>query len=172
MLVEDFNHTIDIWIKELKRYNFAQLCTKPSPETWSLGQVYVHLIGVTNYFIKQVEICLSTDDNAGEEASAAAKTMFLNNDFPDKMLDGPPSNAHTGQPDSEEQLMSGLMNLKEKVTNIGVLRSKSQFKGKTKHPGLSYFNAQEWLQFAEMHFRHHLRQKKRIDDFLKNTCII
>ncbi|MDB5279911.1 MAG: DinB family protein [Ferruginibacter sp.] len=44
----------------------------------------------------------------------------------------------------------------------------SKFKGKTKHPGLDYFSATEWLQFVDIHFRHHLRQKKRIDDFLKS----
>jgi hypothetical protein len=47
--------------------------------------------------------------------------------------------------------------------------SKTLFKGKTKHPGLNYFTAKEWLQFAGMHLRHHLKQKKRIDDFLKNN---
>ena len=41
------------------------------------------------------------------------------------------------------------------------------FNGKAKHPGLNYLNASEWLQFADMHMRHHLRQKKRIDDFLR-----
>jgi hypothetical protein len=37
----------------------------------------------------------------------------------------------------------------------------------TQHPGLYHFSANEWYQFAEMHFRHHVRQKKRIDDYLK-----
>jgi hypothetical protein len=41
--------------------------------------------------------------------------------------------------------------------------------GKTKYPGLNYFTAKEWLQFAGIHLRHHLKQKKRIDDFLKNN---
>ena len=36
-------------------------------------------------------------------------------------------------------------------------------RGKTKHPGFNYFNAIEWLQFAEMHLRHHLKQKERIE---------
>jgi hypothetical protein len=31
---------------------------------------------------------------------------------------------------------------------------------------LLFFNAPEWLQFAEMHMRHHFRQKMRIDDRL------
>jgi hypothetical protein len=53
------------------------------------------------------------------------------------------------------------------MNTVATLISESQFNGKTKHPGLGYFSAKEWLQFANMHFRHHLRQKKRIDVFLK-----
>lgn len=65
--------------------------------------------------------------------------------------------------------MCDLTNLKDEINKVEILISKSSFKGKTKHPGLGYFNASEWLRFAEMHFRHHLKQKKRIDDFLKIT---
>jgi hypothetical protein len=65
--------------------------------------------------------------------------------------------------------MDYLIKLKTEITTIGILISTSQFRGKTKHPGLNYFNANEWFQFAEMHFRHHLRQKKRIEEFLKGT---
>ncbi|MEJ7682628.1 MAG: hypothetical protein WKG06_33180 [Segetibacter sp.] len=58
------------------------MCAKPSPNSWSLGQVYMHLIDDTNYYIEQIKICVSTNDNVIEEASPGAKTMFLNNDFP------------------------------------------------------------------------------------------
>jgi hypothetical protein len=44
----------------------------------------------------------------------------------------------------------------------------TRFKEKTKHPGFHYLNAIEWLQFIEMHFRHHLKQKKRIDKYLNS----
>jgi len=44
---------------------------------------------------------------------------------------------------------------------------KSSFHGKSKHPGLGFFSASEWFQFAEMHLRHHLKQKERIDRFLQ-----
>lgn len=167
MLIEDFNHTIDIWIKELEPYDFIQLYTKPSPKSWSLGQVYMHLIDETNYYIEQIKICVSTNDNVIEEASPDAKTMFLNNDFPDEVIEGAPTNLYIPQPQNKEQLMTCLMKLKDEMNNVQILISKSLFKGKTKHPGLNYFNASEWFQFGEMHFRHHLRQKKRIDDFLK-----
>ena len=172
MLAEDFNRTIDSWINALEQYSFGQLCIQPAPGSWSLGQVYMHLIDATNYFITQVNACLSNNDNMTELAHPAAKRMFLNNEFPDKILEGPPSNALTAQPGSKQQLMSRLMNLKDEITAIGIRISESPFKGKTKHPGLHYFDAREWLQFAEMHFRHHLRQKQRIDDYLKATAVI
>jgi hypothetical protein len=53
------------------------------------------------------------------------------------------------------------------MSSAAIKITESPFGGKTKHPGLGYFSAHEWLQFADMHFRHHLRQKKRIDDFLE-----
>lgn len=170
-LIENFGNTTDIWIKALAQYNFVQLCIQPAPGSWSLGQVYMHLINTTGYFIEQVKICLSTNDNAMEEASDAARLLFLNNDFPDEVLDGPPTNAYTPQPDNKEQLVRGLTNLKEDIIHVKKLLSESSCKGKTKHPGLHYFTAREWLHFAEMHLRHHLRQKKRIDAFLKTNSI-
>lgn len=168
MLLENFNHTINIWITALQQYHFSQLCTKPFEKSWSPGQLYLHLIEDTNYYIEQIKLCVSSNDNEMEETSQFAKTMFLNNDFPYEVIEGAPDNAFIQQPGSKEQLMNDLMNLKNEMNAVAILISKSPFKGKTKHPGLNYFNAEEWLQFAEMHFRHHLRQKKRIDDFLNS----
>src|SRR3954466_3616283 len=104
MLVEDFNRTIEVWINALDQYSFEQLCMQPAPGSWSLGQVYMHLINATRYFITQANTCLSTNDNAMEESSPAAKAMFSNNELPDKVLEGPPSNALTRQPGSKQQL--------------------------------------------------------------------
>jgi DinB superfamily len=168
---KEFDQTIDEWIKELERYSFTQLSAKPSSTSWSLGQLYMHLIQATHFFVKQIQISTSNNDNINEEAFAVAKTMFRNNDFPDAILEGPPSNAATPQPVSKEQLIKELTHLKDEINKAEDLILKSQFKGKTKHFGLGYFTASEWLQFAEMHFRHHLRQKKRLDDFLKENSI-
>ncbi len=163
----DFSHTIDSWIKELEQYDFIQLCAKPSGSSWSIGQVYMHLMENTNYYLEQIRICVSTDDHENEDASSNAKIMFNNNEFPDEVIDGPSENSLTPQPESKEELMRSFRKLKDEVKAIEILISQSTCKGKTKHPGLNYFNAKEWLQFADMHFRHHLRQKKRIDAFLK-----
>jgi hypothetical protein len=166
-LVGDFDYTLEGWIKELERYNYAQLCTKPSPTSWSLGQLYRHLIEDTYFFLEQATSAGSTDEDSFEEASPTAKAIFHNNGFSDEQIEGAPSNALIPQPDSTQQLMNDLLNLKEAARIVGLLISESSHQGKSKHPGLGYFSAQEWLRFADMHFRHHLRQKKRIDYFLK-----
>ena len=66
-----------------------------------------------------------------------------------------------------KKILSSFAKIKVAIKYSEVQISNSMFKGKTKHPGLNYFNANEWLQFAEMHFRHHLRQNNRIKTFLK-----
>jgi hypothetical protein len=167
MSLNAFDNTIDEWIKALNHYTFTQLVSKPFSGSWSLGQLYNHLIDDCNFYIEQIKICVTNNDHASEEAAPDAKTMFQNNSFPDVVLEGSPNNAFIPQPVSKELLMQDLLNLKAAMTRAAELIAKSTFNGKTKHPGLNYFNAAEWLQFADMHFRHHLRQKQRLDSFLK-----
>ncbi|MES2372037.1 MAG: DinB family protein [Bacteroidota bacterium] len=166
MLDDPPDHIINTWISELAHCSLERLRIKP-PGSWSLGQVYMHLVADTSFYIEQAKACLNSSDHLTEEASPIAQIMFSNNDFPDEIIEGAPSNAYIPQPESKEQLIKELLNLKEEINRVGVLISQTTVSGKTKHPGLGYFSAEEWLQFAGMHFRHHLRQKKRIDAFLK-----
>lgn len=167
MTSEDIKNTIDIWVKDIEQYSFEQLCTKPSRNSWSLGQVCIHLIDSTNYFLEQIAICLSNNENASEEMTENAKTMFLNNEFPNDLIEGPSSNNNTSQPISKEEILSSLAKIRETIIYYETQIINSKFYGKTKHPGLNYFNAIEWLQFTEMHHRHHLRQRDRIKTCLK-----
>ena len=166
MLIDDFNAAVDHWIMALQKYNFSQLCSKPSENSWSAGQLYQHLLDDTHYYIEQIKICTNTDEHANEEAADFAKQLFLNNAFPDVRIEGAPGNALIPQPGSKEALMNAMQQLKDEM-NRAVQLLPAGSRGKTKHPGLGYFSASEWLQFAIIHLRHHLKQKKRIDDFLQ-----
>ena len=66
MLTDNFNYIIDIWINAIQQYNFKQLCMQPDANNWSIGQVCMHLINDTNWFIEQIKICVSNNDNADE----------------------------------------------------------------------------------------------------------
>ncbi|HWB25717.1 MAG TPA: DinB family protein [Chitinophagaceae bacterium] len=170
-LVNNFSDTLDTWAQKLNRYTPGQLLVKPAENSWSIGQVYMHIISATEYFMLQVKTCASNNDNCGEDSSASAKRMFLNNDFPDAILEGPPGNAFTPQPASKEDVLTRLAALEEDINNAGAIMLSNVFNGKTKHPGLHYFTAREWFQFAEMHVRHHERQIRRIEQFLKEKSV-
>jgi uncharacterized damage-inducible protein DinB len=165
-VVQQFSNTIDQWISWLDDYSFETLLQYPQPESWSLGQVYIHIISETTHFVKQVRECLLTDEHSGEEMHADAKAMFANNGFPDTLIEGPARFSDVVQPKNKEQLMQDLLRLKNEVQDLFFAAGTSRRSGKTRHPGLYFFNAQEWLRFAEMHMRHHFRQKQRIDEKL------
>ena len=58
MSIEDFNHTIDAWIDALQRYSIEDLTTKPSPDSWSMGQLYNHIIDETKFYMGRITICI------------------------------------------------------------------------------------------------------------------
>jgi DinB superfamily len=171
MLIKPLHQTITNWIDELDHYTLTELRRKPSPESWSLGQVYFHLIDNTRYYVEQARICLSSDDHRHEQPSPEGVAMLANDEFPDAIIEGPDTNTHFPQPGSKDELKSALLKVQDEISIFVLLISSGRRTGKTKHPGLGYFNAHEWLQFADMHFRHHLKQKKRIDDFLKDNSM-
>jgi hypothetical protein len=161
VLLKHFNDTIDTWIMALDDYTLDMLCREPKPGSWSLGQMYTHIIDDTNWFVEQMKAALSTDADSDKEMHDNAKYMFKTNGFPDIMIEGPATNTFIPQPTNKDALRQSLQTIKDQVNRLDFSLTKT--KGKTRHPGLLYFNALEWLQFAEMHMRHHFRQKKRID---------
>jgi hypothetical protein len=166
-LIQKFNQTLDLWIKELDRYDYLQLCLKPDPDSWSMGQVYTHLLDDTGFFIRQIELCLGSNENASGQMTEMGRQLFEADGFPDMQLIGPPDSEAPPQPLSKVKLQEEFLTLKALVNYIGEKVSDSNSMGKALHPGFQYFSAWEWFQFAEMHLRHHLRQKQRIDAFLK-----
>ena len=95
------------------------------------------------------------------------KFFYITHSLTKKIKAPSPEFETVHQPNSIEEIRKGLLRIKNLMTELESKIEKSPFKGKTKHPGLHYLNAGEWYQFIEMHFRHHLRQKERIDLYLR-----
>jgi hypothetical protein len=169
--LEAFNQTIDTWIKFLDDYSLEELHRKPIAGSWSLGQVYMHIIEDTPWHIGQMREALATRENSGDEMHSNAVWMFENNQFPDMKIEGTATDENVGQPESKEELIQKLNEIKAEVNQLYHTNDFIASKGKTRHPGLLYFSALDWLKFTEMHMRHHLRQKKRIDEGLRSTFV-
>lgn len=161
------NAAIDQWMAWLNDYHLDALRQIPPDGSWSLGQVYRHIIDETEYFIGQAGICMSANDNAGFSMNEQGRRILANG-FPDAKLQGPSTGVDIPQPASVVQLRQALIQIKADAARI-FKADLTRNNGKTAHPGFAWFNAPEWLQFAGLHLQHHVRQKKRIDEALKSV---
>ncbi len=161
------NETVDKWITVVCEYSFEVLLRKPGSESWSLGQIAMHIVTETGYYIGEINMCLGSRENCLEEMTEEARTMFSRNSFPDIRIKRDASLFQSyPQPESMIDMREKLEKLKLELNQLLNKIGASECEGKTRHPGLGYFNAREWMQFAEMHMRHHLRQKDRVEEWL------
>lgn len=168
-ILKQFNDTISTWITYLDDYTIEMLQQQPQPGNWSLGQVYIHLIDDTQYQVEQMKLALSDVHNSHQDMHPNARQMFLHNSFPDMKIKGPATNTPVRQPESKEALREALQQIQSAVNKTAEDQQLLNAKGKSLHPGLLFFSALEWIQFMDMHMRHHFRQKERID-FRLFTC--
>ena len=164
--LRQFNATLQQWIDMLGDYTLEMLHRSPRPGSWSLGQVYNHITHDTGLFVDQMKEALLSRVDADKTMHPHARAMFDRNGFPDVRIEGPATNTYIPQPQSKEELAGQLLAIKTAVDALFRDFDPTVSTGKTRHPGLLFFSPLEWLQFAEMHMRHHLRQKKRIDEAL------
>src|SRR5882724_500905 len=152
-IFKKFILTFDIWLKSLNHYSTYQLQKKPDNQSWSIGQVYMHLIDQTiNFNIPQIEICISNNDNAEKVKSVEGEEVFRQNSLPPIRLKSPAQ--APPQPENVEEVLEGFYKVRESLSVLTRKISITKFKGKTMHPGFHYLNAGKWLQFFGIHFRH------------------
>ncbi|ASS67577.1 MULTISPECIES: DinB family protein [unclassified Paenibacillus] len=182
-----FEDTVNGYIQELENFSLEQLLWKPAAAEWSLGQMHMHLIRSAQFMhLRNVELCLAP--NGDPEGSPTGKTqqgeaMFKAGSFPAERIQVPPSPQYTPpQPESKEQIVDGLRDTVSRMTGIepmvaaafdpvaqdlsepGKGTAFERVQNTVVHPRLGGLNALEWFQLIEMHYRHHLLQKKRLVD--------
>jgi hypothetical protein len=108
VIIKDFKATIDTWIKAIQEYSFEDLCNNPDNNSWSLGQVCMHPVNDTDWFIEQIKIYMLNDDNTKETMLPFAQTTFTNNSFPDERLTNP-ANDNMPQPEDKKVLLQFLL---------------------------------------------------------------
>jgi hypothetical protein len=164
-VLQEFEKVAMEYIDELTRYRPDQFTHKPASDEWSLGQVYQHLITTSYSQIKLIETIIAGEGETGGEKSDWAEQLFEKGAFPPikiKLPERPeltPENL--GDPQQVENQLLGLM---EKMRQVETKLASAPPQDKMRHPRLGWLTALEWFQLIPMHFRHHLRQKKRLDE--------
>ncbi|USG65588.1 DinB family protein [Brevibacillus ruminantium] len=114
-----------------------------------------------------------TDGSAADKDIVPGKTeagagIFALGSFPPVRISVPPSPQYTPpQPESKEQLSTGLRQVVTKMHELEPLLAEISPACREPHPRFGHLNATEWFILVEMHFRHHLRQKERLEALLQ-----
>ncbi len=158
---------IDYWINEYKRYSWEQIIKKPSEHEWSMGQVGIHLwMSAKGFFFRNAENCLNKEGvETGKAKKFAAHLIFTFRTLPPVKYEMPRQVAvQPNQPESLEQLIGKLEDIKKLASTYIQRIPQSDPNLKIKHPFLGWLNTAEWIELCNIHFRHHIRQKIRIEN--------
>jgi hypothetical protein len=165
-LEKQTHQSIDYWINSFRQYDFDKILLKPSEDKWSMGQVGIHCwMSAKGFFFKNAEKCLSKDGTqAGKSMKLGAHLIFTLRMLPPVKYEMPKQVAVIPkQPESKGQLISKLEEVKKIASEYIQRIPQSDPRLKTKHPFLGWLNTAEWISLCNIHFRHHVRQKERIE---------
>ncbi|MEP7218352.1 MAG: DinB family protein [Bacteroidota bacterium] len=168
---ERFQRVATVWIDALDRYTPEQLIAKPADDGWSMGQIYNHLIQTAlRMQFREIDACLNGIGTAGGSKTLPGRLAFAIGSIPPIKIKGSPSREYTPEPTSD---VAGLkLEMRGLIDEMRVMAGKLEKAGgairreRRNHPALGMLNAAEWYRLVEMHHRHHLRQKRRLDAFL------
>ncbi|MGG4491046.1 DinB family protein [Metabacillus idriensis] len=169
VLMLNGNQTIKIYKDHLRDFSEAQLRHISAEGTWSIGQMYLHLIEVAFEYLDNIEACAAANEEQKLGKTEAGENLYRRGGFPAikiKLSDDPgntPSNSKR-----KEELMQGLIQVEEKMEEWEGKADAINPNFKVKHGGFGWLNAREWFDLVDMHFRHHLRQKKELEEKLEN----
>jgi hypothetical protein len=163
--LQKFNRTCDLWLAELKAYDEEGFRRAPSSGGWTIGQVYAHIVDAGELFgIEKIETCFARPASASR-LNWKGRLVFMLGGFPAIRATVPGDGSYAPQqPESMTAARERLSALKVKMSAI--VSQVVDAKGTSRHPVFGTLDARQWFTLVEMHMRHHLRQKKRIDSML------
>ncbi len=173
MTIPEINHKlesiIDFYALALDTYTDSGFLQKKAEDIWSVGQMYEHLVNSARFFMYQVKNCLEKRKGSLEGGkNDLGEKAYRHNSFPPIKIKIPElwkgAEPIVKTQDEYRQLLRDLLSDLKKLGEEVLLDDLSY---KTPHAAWGMLNSLEWYQLTEMHFRHHLRQKEELDDFLK-----
>ncbi|THE11612.1 DinB family protein [Bacillus timonensis] len=160
---------IETYKSDLQNYSLEQLRYISVEGVWSIGQMYDHVILVAIEYLDNVESCAKSKEEQklgktdfGEHIYKIGGFPPIKIKLPDE-LNTPPSNS-----DSKEDLMSRLDQVMQRLGKWESRVDAINPNYKVNHGGFGWLNAREWYDLVGMHFRHHLRQKRELEQKVNN----
>ncbi len=168
---ESYKSTAEQLINQAANYTEAEFSLAPAEEQWSMSEMYRHIVLVTEKCLDNVDSC--REGNGKRQKFAFGPALFsLMGSFPPiklRIKKVTESVKHIYNPEAItiSEAVAELQASINKMEQYQAVVKNTDKHLRIEHWAGGWFTAAQWYQSAEMHIRHHLRQKKRIDAFLK-----
>jgi hypothetical protein len=161
--------SMESWREFLEQYHDLPFMAISTNEPWTLSQLYDHLMKVAEtyqlyYFHRcyhSTPLRLRLKNPLGIlvlDFNVLPKTKIKLEHFPLSIRGNfIPENA------SRKVIISRFERFMELVNRLEGKFMEASAEKKSYHPMFGWLNAVEWFSLIEIHFRHHLRQKNRIE---------
>ncbi|TCZ80878.1 DinB family protein [Paenibacillus albiflavus] len=157
---------IQTYQDNLHSYSLEQLRFKPKQDVWSIGQMYSHIILTSLYYLDNVEICAAASKEQQLGKTEGGDKIFKLGGFPPIRIKLPEPENTPSNSESKEELIIGLDQVRQKMMEWESKINSINANYKAKHDGFGWLNAREWFDLISMHFTHHLRQKRELEQNL------
>lgn len=174
-LLDIFNKKINEWLVDLERMDENKIFINPSEKSWSMAEVYDHVMKVARTY--QIP-------NLRKSTTAAAKRKKRKNltglaifnlgirknvrmrmeSFPQPLVA-----AFTPEKRSKTDLIKDFNLFILEVNDLEEILNKSTKKNKNYHPMFGDISTKEWFALIELHIWQHDKQKKGILKFLEKS---
>lgn len=173
-LLNLFNKEIKVWLQDLVDMDEEQLFINPAEKSWSLAEVYDHIMRVAReYQIPNMKKSLTADAERKKGKNKYGLAVFnlgIRKDIKMKMetFPQPLVEAFTPQKRDKAELLQDFREFIDEVNNLEELLDQSTKKDKQYHPMFGDINTKEWFALIELHIWQHKKQKKGILEFLNH----
>lgn len=162
------NELFTYYLQELDRYQPKALIHHLDHDTWSISQMYDHLIVVSHEYLDEVESCRFAPVTTSGK-SPFGEQLFAVGAFPATPIRLPDAmNAPPDETDQVEQIRTRWLQLIDRHVTLATIAQATPVDQKTQHGGIGWLNAAEWYALVSYHLAHHRHQKRRLDAALAN----
>jgi hypothetical protein len=167
--------TFQVYFDGLEKYTEEEFNYKTSEETWSLAQMHEHVqnSGYT-FFLANINRCL--DKRKGQIGGHLTETgsyILYKGGFHSSTKYQHPSHQKGNGPEiiglSIEVYKKGMPELLKALLDIISKTEEDLGDYKTKHFVFGWINAKQWLQNAEFHIRHHIKQMEELKGYYEES---
>ena len=168
---------METWLRDLEAIEEQKLFINPSDNSWSLAEIYDHVMRVAReYQIPNLKTSLTDQARRKKDKNVYGLAIFnmgirknvkmRMESFPQPLVE-----AFTPQKRNKTELVQDFKKFIQEVRALEDLLNSSTKKDKHYHPMFGDINTKEWFALIELHIWQHDKQKKKVMGYLEKEGV-